>query len=200
MDTGFPLGWWDLSRELNHFPDQSFSLRVLFMFYRSLSISCIWNPSLRFFFFSKTRLPEWEPFPFFCFKSFVFHLERNKQKWSFKRLKFRIFLYSLVQWFSKLLFSRALPPSVLLKNICLFLAAWGLSEAWLRGSLVAVGGLVPESWNPSSPTRDGTRVHKIRRNWILGPWNHQGSVPLYTLNCEIKKNSSKESSLNIYWW
>lgn len=130
VGTGFPLGWWELSRGIELFPKSSFSWVSSFMFFLGLTVfstSCL-NLSLRFFFF-KNRLQNIIFFLFFISRVFAIHLERNKQKWSFAKIKNLEYSCS-IHWCSdsQIFWSQepfTIPPP--LKNICLFLAAWDLS-------------------------------------------------------------------------
>lgn len=87
VGTGFPLGWWELSKGVESFPKSSFSWVSSFMFFLGITVFstlCL-NLSLRFFFF-KNRLQNMF-FLFFSPRVFAVHLERNKQKWSFAKIK-----------------------------------------------------------------------------------------------------------------
>lgn len=115
-------------------PQIKFFLSVLFFLGLTVfSTSCL-NLSLRFFFF-KNRLQNIIFFLFFISRVFAIHLERNKQKWSFAKIKNLEYSCS-IHWCSdsQIFWSQepfTIPPP--LKNICLFLAAWDLSWGMAQG-------------------------------------------------------------------
>lgn len=71
------------------------------------------------------------------------------------------------------------PPP--LKNICLFLAAWGLSRGMAQGlSSCSTRAKLPwVMWNPSSPTGDGTRVPALEGGFLTT--EPPGKCPRFTL-------------------